>query len=80
MDKIELLSDPDTNINIVKRFLHVLALLQRSHDVSCPESWNAEKLAAPPQGEFLEKIVNIYSFFVVKDSTREIIYMRNTRL
>jgi hypothetical protein len=107
---------PSTQINVLRRYLHILALLQNDKD---PRDWNASSLAAlisaeeehdpgvadktirdyiedhlkhelgikfvksqgmrrielaePLDDGLLQRVANIYSTFVITDSTREVI-------
>lgn len=109
------LPNPETRLAVIKRYLHVLALLQSNRD---PVDWNANTLADllsldehgdpltdktvrdyindhlirefnlgiekqkggrrtelqdPIPGEILSRVLNVYSSFVVNDSTRDMI-------
>lgn len=114
MEKQMLIPDPEKKLNIIRRYLHILALLQNNKD---PMDWNGSSLAnmlsldelpgrplsdkairdyindhlkgeldlpidmekgarrielsKPVEDSLLERIVSIYSLFVVSDSSRD---------
>ena len=114
MDKQTLIPDPEKKLNIIRRYLHILALLQNNKD---PMDWNGSTLAnalsldeqpgkplsdkairdyindhlkgelelpidiekgarrielsEPIKESLLDRIISIYSLFVVSDTSRE---------
>jgi hypothetical protein len=115
MEKQAMFPDPEKKLNIIRRYLHILALLQNNKD---PMDWNGStlaniltldeadrpltdktirdyikdnlmgelelpidmekggrriELAQPLADSILERVINIYSLFVVTDSSRDVI-------